>query len=95
MSTSDGGLGHNSHADVLNASAQGQLKSIIERAERLDAEKAELMESRKEVMAEAKGNGFCTVTINKVIRLRKQDRAKRQESEAILELYLSATGDLV
>lgn len=88
------GPGHNS-GDVLNASAQGQLKSIIERAERLDQERAEIAEQRKEVMSEAKGSGFCTVTINKVIRLRKQDRAKRQESEAILELYLSATGDLV
>lgn len=86
------GPGHNS-GDVLNATAQGQLKSIIERAERLDQERAEIAEQRKEVLAEAKGNGFCTVTINKVIRLRKQDRAKRQEQEAILDLYLHAVGE--
>lgn len=90
------GVGHNSsaHPDVLNATAQGQLKSIIERAERLDQEKAEITEQRKEVMSEAKGNGFDTKIINKVIRLRRQDRAKRQEEEAITDLYLSAIGEI-
>ena len=46
------------HTDVLNSTAQGQLKSIIERVERLEVEKAEIMEQIKEVYAEAKGNGF-------------------------------------
>lgn len=86
--------GHNSGDDVLNATAQGQLKSIIERTERLEVEKAELAEQIKEVMAEAKGNGFDTKIIRKVIRLRKQDRAKRQEEEAITDLYLSAIGEI-
>ena len=44
--------------------------------------------------AEAKGNGFDVKIINKVVRIRKQDRAKRQEEEAILDLYLSAIGEI-
>ena len=82
------------HSDVLNATAQGQLKSIIERIERLEVEKAEVAEQIKEVFAEAKGNGFDVKIISKVIRIRKQDRAKRQEEEAILDLYLSAIGEI-
>lgn len=82
------------HSDVLNATAQGQLKSIIERVERLEQEKAEIAEQIKEVFAEAKGNGFDVKVLRKVIRIRKQDRAKRQEEEAILDLYLSAIGEI-
>jgi uncharacterized protein (UPF0335 family) len=92
------GPGHNSgdtaHSDVLDATAQGQLKSIIERIERLEQEKSEIAEQIKEVKAEAKGNGFDVKIISKVIRIRKQDRAKRQEEEAILDLYLSAIGEI-
>jgi uncharacterized protein (UPF0335 family) len=82
------------HPDVLNATAQGQLKSIIERVERLEQEKAEVAEQIKEVFAEAKGNGFDTKILRKVVRIRKQDRAKRMEEEAILDLYLSAIGEV-
>ncbi len=82
------------HSDVLNATAQGQLKSIIERVERLEQEKAEIAEQIKEVFAEAKGNGFDVKILRKVVRIRKQDRAKRQEEEAILDLYLSAIGEI-
>lgn len=86
--------GHNSGVDVLNQSAQGQLRSIIERVERLDQEKAEVAEQAKEVFAEAKGNGFDVKVLRRVIRIRRQDRAKRLEEEAILDLYLSAIGEL-
>ena len=82
------------HADVLNGTAQTQLKSIIERIERLEQEKAEIAEQVKEVFAEAKGNGFDVKILRKVIRIRKQDRAKRQEEDAILDLYLSALGEI-
>jgi uncharacterized protein (UPF0335 family) len=82
------------HPDILNATAQGQLKSIIERVERLEVEKGEIAEQIKEVFAEAKGNGFDVKIIRKVVRIRKQDRAKRQEEEAILDLYLSAIGEI-
>lgn len=78
--------------DVLNQTAQGQLKSIIERVERLEQEKAEIAEQIKEVFAEAKGNAFDVKILRRVIRIRKQDAAKRQEEDAILDLYLSALG---
>jgi uncharacterized protein (UPF0335 family) len=82
------------HADVLNGTAQTQLKSIIERVERLEQEKAEVAEQIKEVFAEAKGNGFDVKVLRKIVRIRKQDRAKRMEEEAILDLYLSALGEV-
>lgn len=81
------------HADVLGATAQTQLKSIIDRIERLDVEKSEIMEQIKEVLAEAKGNGFDPKIIKKVVALRKKDRAKRQEEDAIMDLYLHAIGE--
>jgi len=80
--------------DVLNSTAQGQLKTIVERVERLEEDKAAVMADLKEVWAEAKGNGFDVKILRKVVRLRKQDRAKRQEEEAILDLYMSAIGEL-
>jgi uncharacterized protein (UPF0335 family) len=82
------------HPDVIGGNAQAQLKSIIERVERMEAEKAELMEEIKEIYSEAKGNGFDVKILRKVVRLRKQDRAKRQEEDAILDLYLSALGEI-
>lgn len=82
------------HADVLNSTAQGQLKSIIDRIERLEVEKAEISEQIGEVYLEAKGNGFDVKILRKVIGLRKIDRAVRQESDAILDLYLSAIGEI-
>ena len=82
------------HPDVLNQAAQGQLKSIIERIERLEIEKGEIAEQIKEVKLEAKGNGFDVKIINKVVRIRKQDRAKRMEEDAILDLYLAAIGEI-
>ena len=82
------------HSDILNQAAQGQLKSIVERIERLEQEKSEIAEQIKEVFAEAKGNGFDVKIINRVVRIRKQDRAKRQEEEAILDLYLAAIGEI-
>jgi uncharacterized protein (UPF0335 family) len=86
-------IGHNGGPDVLNSTAQGQLRSLIERIERLEQEKAEVAEQIKEVYSEAKGNGFDVKILRQVVRLRKQDRAKRMEAEAILDLYLSAIGE--
>jgi uncharacterized protein (UPF0335 family) len=80
--------------DVLNTTAQGRLKTIIERIERLEEDKAAIMADMKEVYLEAKGEGFDVKIIRKVVRLRKQDTAKRQEEEALLDLYLSAIGGL-
>jgi uncharacterized protein (UPF0335 family) len=72
----------------------GMLRSIVERVERLEVEKGEIAEQIKEVFAEAKGNGFDVKILRKVVRIRKQDRAKRLEEEAILDLYLSAIGEI-
>jgi len=72
--------------------AQDQLRSIVERIERLEEEKAAIANDIKEVYAEAKGNGFDTKTLRQVVRLRKQDKAERQEQEAILDLYMHALG---
>ena len=83
-----------SSIDVLNSTAQSQLKSIIERIERLEEDKAAIAGDLKEVSLEAKGNGFDVKILRKVIRLRKQDTAKRQEEEALIDLYLSAIGGL-
>ncbi len=84
-------IGHNS--GDLNRTAQGQLRSLVERIERLDQEKAEIAEQIKEVFAEAKGNGFDVKIMRIVLRLRKKDRAKRREEEAVLDLYLEALGE--
>lgn len=78
--------------DVLTATAQGRLRSIIERLERLEEDKQAVMVDMKEVFAEAKGEGYDVKTLRKVLRLKKQDRAKRLEEEAILDLYCSALG---
>ena len=80
--------------DVLNATAQGRLRTIVERLERLEEDKAAIANDLKEVFAEAKGEGYDVKTLRKVLRIRKQDKAKRQEEEAILDLYLSALGEI-
>lgn len=72
--------------------AADRLKSFVERIERLEEEKRGLQEDIKEVYAEAKGTGFDTKIIRQIIRLRKMDKADRQEQEAILELYKEALG---
>ena len=72
--------------------ARDQIKSIVERIERLEEEKKAIADDIKEVYAEAKGNGFDTKSLRTVIRLRKQDAAERQEQEALLDLYLHSLG---
>jgi uncharacterized protein (UPF0335 family) len=83
-----------SSIDTINATAQGKLKSLIERIERLEEDKAAVANDLKEVYAEAKGEGFDVKIVRKVVRLRKQDTAKRQEEEALIDLYISAIGGL-
>jgi uncharacterized protein (UPF0335 family) len=72
--------------------AAGQLKSIVERIERMEEEKKALADDIRDIYAEAKANGFDTKTLRTVVRLRKQDRAEREEQEALLDLYLHALG---
>ena len=80
--------------DSLNGAAQGRLRSFIERIDRLEEDKAAVQADLKEVYAEAKGEGFDAKILRKVVRLRKQDQAKRQEEEALIDLYLQAIGGL-
>lgn len=80
-------------ADGATTVAADRLRSFLERVERLEEEKAVIAGDIKEVYAEAKGEGYDTKVLRQVIRLRKMDRADRQEQEALLELYLSALGE--
>jgi uncharacterized protein (UPF0335 family) len=70
--------------------AAGQLKSLIERIERLEEDKKGIADDIKDVYAEAKGNGFDPKIMRQVIRLRKMERDDRQEQEALLDLYMHA-----
>lgn len=72
--------------------SHGQLKSFIERIERLEEEKKALSDDISDVYAEAKSTGFDVKIIREVIKIRKQDDETRQELEATLDLYLSALG---
>jgi uncharacterized protein (UPF0335 family) len=74
------------------AVAGAQLKAFVERIERLEEEKAALAGDIRDVYSEAKGNGFDTKIMRKVISLRKKDFAEREEEEAVLDLYLKALG---
>ena len=69
-----------------------ELRQFIERYEHLDAEKADIADQQKEVMAEAKGRGYDTSAMRKIIAMRKRDKADLAEEEAILEMYRSALG---
>jgi len=71
----------------------GHLKSFIDRIERLEEEKKAISDDIRDVYAEAKGNGYDVKIMRRIISLRKQDKAKRNEEEEILDLYLNALGD--
>lgn len=75
---------------AATAFAKDQLKSFIERIEKLEEEKAALATDIREVYAEAKGTGFDVKIMRQIVRLRKLDKADYQEQEAILELYKEA-----
>ncbi len=72
--------------------AAGELRQFIERFERLEAEKKDIADRQKEVMAEAKARGYDVKVMRKVIALRKRDADDIAEEEAVLEVYKSALG---
>jgi len=72
--------------------AADQLKSIVSRIERLEEEKKAIAGDIKEIFAEAKGNGFDVKVLRQVLKIRKTDKADRDEQEALLDLYLQALG---
>lgn len=80
--------------DVLTSTAQGRLRTIIERFERLQEDRDAILRDQHEVLAEAKAEGFDVKILRKVIRVRKMDKAKRQEEDALMDLYLSALGEI-
>lgn len=80
--------------DVIGTAAREQLKSYVARIERLEEEKANIAADVKEVYAEAKAMGFDTKILRQVVRVRKMDRNERMEQESLLDLYLSAVGEV-
>jgi uncharacterized protein (UPF0335 family) len=79
-----------------NSVAGDQLRTVVERIERLEDEKKNVTADIKDVYAEAKGNGFDAKTLRKIVALRKLDEDKRKEAQAMLDLYAHALGlDLV
>ena len=78
--------------NATDAVAADQLRVFIERIERLDEEKSAIGGDIKEVYAEAKGNGFDTKVLRKIVAVRKQDASERMEQDALMELYMSALG---
>ena len=79
---------------VTGTIAKDQLSAFIERIERLEEEKSNLMSDIREVYAEAKGMGYDSKIMRKVVNIRKMDIEKRQEEEFVLETYLNALGML-
>ena len=77
-----------------NLVAREQLKSVIERIERLEEEKKAIADDIRDVFSEAKANGFDVKVLREVLKLRKMDLAERQEMDAVRDLYLQALGML-
>ena len=72
--------------------ASDELRAFIERFERLDAEKKDISDQQKEAMSEAKGRGYDTKVLRKIVGLRKREPQEISEDEAVLELYKEALG---
>lgn len=87
----EAGVGHNSGDTTYRVTAN-ELRQFIERWERLEAEKKDLADGQKEIMAEAKGRGYDVKCIRKIIAERKRDATDMAEEQAILEMYREALG---
>jgi uncharacterized protein (UPF0335 family) len=81
-------------ATALTDAAREKLRLTVERIERLEEERKAVADQIKDVYAEAKAMGYDTKALRKVISLRKKDRDKRAEEDAILEVYLHALGEI-
>ena len=82
----------NNNEDNAQVVAVGQLRSFIERIERLEEEKKTISDDIKEVYAEVKGSGFDVKAVRTVIRMRKKEDHERQEEESMIQLYKDALG---
>ncbi|WP_237331973.1 DUF2312 domain-containing protein [Yoonia vestfoldensis] len=78
--------------DKVNSVAAEELRQFIERFERLEAEKKDITDGQKEVMAEAKGRGYDTKVLRKIMPIRKRDANDLAEEQAVMDLYMSALG---
>lgn len=81
-------------AAYLHEQSKEQLRTVVERVERLEEEKASLAADISEVYKEAKGNGFDPKIIRKIVSMRKKEEHKRLEDEMVLATYLHALGML-
>ena len=81
-------------SNAAHGVARDQLRSIVERIERLEEEKKSIADDIKDVYAEAKANGFDTKALRRIVSLRKQDMNERMEQEAVLDVYMAALGML-
>lgn len=79
---------------TLQASAQNQLRQLVEQIERLEEEKKALAADVRDKYLEAKAVGFDVKALRQVVRLRKKSQQERQEEETVLEVYLHALGML-
>ena len=87
--------GHDMDESVVEQSyrvSADELRQFVERYERLESEKRDLADQQKDVMAEAKGRGYDTKVMRKVIALRKRDKDDIAEEEAVLDMYKQALG---
>ena len=80
-----------SESSIESVSA-AQLRAFIERIEAEEERKREIAEEIKEIYAEAKGNGFDTKALRKIVQLRRKSAEEREEEETILETYMAALG---
>ena len=69
-----------------------ELRQFVERFERLEIEKKDIVDQQKEVMAEAKSRGYDTRIMRKIVSLRKRDLEEVAEEEAVLSMYKTALG---
>ncbi|PRY78980.1 uncharacterized protein (UPF0335 family) [Yoonia maritima] len=83
---------NDSVTDSVSNVAGEELRQFIERYERLEAEKKDVAEAQKEVMAEAKGRGYDTKVLRKIVAIRKRDANDIAEEEAVMDMYMSAMG---
>jgi uncharacterized protein (UPF0335 family) len=92
MTSTDINIGHNSNP--VAQFSKDQLRSVVERIERLEEEKKVISDDIKDVYGEAKGNGYDVKALRTIIRMRKQDANERAEQETLLETYMQALGML-
>jgi uncharacterized protein (UPF0335 family) len=84
----------NGVTDTVNTQSKARLKTFIERIQNVEEQEAERRADKKEIYAEAKGEGYDTKALRKLINLMKKDKQKREAEEAMLDLYIASIGGL-